>query len=122
MRIFTATLLLAAASGCGGGASQYLDTDVAVVYGFTQASAKEVQMSGGLMQSGTLKYTGSGDVAEVLGSYVETMKGIGWTIAHVDSSGDRAVGTLRRDNRTCTLEFVKTSGRIRAVIRVGTTK
>jgi len=122
MRIFTTVLFLSAAAGCGGGSRLYLDTDVAEVPGFTAAAAKEVQMSGGLMQSGTLEYTGSGDVAEVLRAYVETMKGIGWTTAHVDTSGDRAVGTLRKDNRTCSLEFVKSSGKIHAVIKVGTTK
>ena len=122
MRIFTAAVLLSAAAGCGGGARVYLDTDVAEVYGFTCSSAKEVQMSGGLMQAGTLEYAGSGDVAEALRAHVDTMKGLGWTIAHVDAAGDRAVATLRKDNRTCNLEFVKTSGKIRAVIRVGTTK
>ncbi len=122
MRIFMAALLLAAASGCGGGSRVYLDTDVAEVYGFSPASAKEVQMSGGLMQAGTLEYSGYGEAAEVLRAYIDTMKGLGWTTAHVDSAGDRAVGTLRKDNRTCSLEFVKAGGKIRAVIRVGTTK
>jgi len=122
MRNTAMILLITAAAGCGGGSGLYLDTDVAEVYGFGHASAKEVQMSGGLMQAGTLEYSGSGDVAEVFKSYIEAMKAQGWTIAHVDVAGDRAVGTLRKDNRTCGLEFTKGSSKIRAVIKVGTTK
>jgi hypothetical protein len=122
MRISPAVLLLSIAAGCGGGAGQYLDTDVAVVSGFTQSSAKEVQISAGMMQSGILEYSGSGDVAEVFRSYIEAMKGQGWTIANVDVGGERAVGRLRKDNRTCELEFAKASSKVRAVIKVGTTK
>ena len=121
MRIFTAAILLAAA-GCGGGSALYLDTDVYDVPGFRLLSAKEVQMSGQLMHSGTLEYSGSADIKQIFAEYVESMKGVGWVTANVDVQGDRAIGTLRKDNRTCTLEFVKSGGGTRAVIKVGTTK
>ena len=122
MRMTALILLLAAAAGCGGGSGLYLDTDVAAVSGFTQSSAKEVQISAGMMQSGMLEYTGYGEVAETFRSYIESMKEQGWTIANVDVAGDRAVGKLRKDNRTCELEFSKGSNKVRAVIKVGTTK
>jgi hypothetical protein len=32
------------------------------------------------------------------------------------------VGTLRKDNRTCTLEFTSAGGQVRAVIKVSQTK
>ena len=122
MRATALSLLFLAAAGCGGGAGVYLDTDVCDVSGFRLSSAKETQMSGGLMQAGTLEYSGSGDLKDTFNDYVVSMKAQGWTIASVDLGADRAVGTLRKDNRTCTLEFAKAESRIRAIIRVGTTK
>lgn len=123
MRRLTPLLLALAAAGCGGGGSGlYHDTDVREVEGFRRSSAKEIQMGGGLMQSGTLEYSGSGDVKDVFDDYVAAMKDVGWMIAGVDVQGDRAIGTLRKDNRTCNLEFVKASDKIRASIRVGPTK
>jgi hypothetical protein len=121
MRIFMSLAVLALA-GCGGGGGAYLDTDVAEVSGFDRSSAKDVQMSGGLMQTGTLEYAGYGDVVEPFNEYMSAMKGRGWKIAAVDVQGDRATGTLRKDNRTCTVEFSKASGKTKALIRVGTTK
>lgn len=115
-------LAVLAMSGCGGGAGVYLDTDVHEVSGFDRTSAKEVQMSGGLMQAGTLEYSGWGELAEPFNEYMTAMKARGWTIAHVDVQGERAIGTLRKDNRTCNVEFTKVQGKARAVIRVGTTK
>ena len=122
MRIFTTALLAAAAVGCGGGGSVYMDTDVHEVAGLRQTSAKDVQMSGGLMQQGTMEYSGSGDLKEIFTDYVASMKAEGWTTAHVDVQSDRCVGTLRKDNRTCNLEFALSNTKIKAQIRVGTTK
>ena len=119
MRLFLGVALLFAA-GCGGGGSGlYLDTDVREVEGFRQSSAKEIQMSGGQMQQGTLEYSGAGDLKEVFTEYVSAMKDVGWSIAHVDIQGDRATGMLRKDNRSCNLDFSRTSEKIRATIRVG---
>ena len=123
MRHATSLLLILASAGCGGGGSGlYLDTDVREVEGFRHSSAKEIQMSGGLMQNGTLEYSGTGEIKDVFRDYVADMKDVGWVIAHVDVQGDKAVGTLRKDNRTCNLEFVKSADKIRATIRVGATK
>jgi hypothetical protein len=123
MRLFIGLLLAGTIAGCGGGGGAYLDTDVCEVDGLRLSSAKETQMSGGLMQSGTLEYSGSGDLKDTFNDYVASMKGLGWTIANVDIQGDRAVGTLRKDNRTCNLEFNRSDGsRLKAHIRVGTTK
>lgn len=121
MRTFI-VLAVAGLVGCGGGSSHYLESDVSEVHGFQRTYAKDVQMSGGLMQTGTLEYTGSSDVAEAFNEYVETMKGNGWTIANVDSQGDKAVGTMRKDNRTCNVEFSKSGGKTKAVIKISTTK
>ena len=122
MRATALSLLVLAAAGCGGGAGVYLDTDVCEVSGFRLSSAKETRMSGGLMQAGTLEYSGSGDIKESFNAYVASMKAQGWIIAGVDVQADRAIGTLRKDNRTCSLDFAKAEGRTRAVIRVGTTQ
>jgi hypothetical protein len=120
MRRRISLLFALAVTGCGGGGSGlYLDTDVREVEGFRNTSAKEIQMSGGHMQQGTLEFSGSGDLKEVFTDYVAAMKDVGWSIANVDVQGDRAVGMLRKDNRSCNLEFIKASERIRATIRVG---
>jgi ABC-type phosphate transport system substrate-binding protein len=121
MRIFIA-LAVAGLVGCSGGSSRYLETDVLEVHGFQRTYAKDIQMSGGLMQTGTLEYSGSTDVADAFNEYVEAMKGNGWTIANVDSQGDKSVATMRKDNRTCNIEFSKSGSKTKAHIQVGTTK
>jgi hypothetical protein len=50
------------------------------------------------------------------------MSSLGWTGANDDISGQKATGTLRKDNRTCALEFTSVGGQIRVTIKVTQTK
>lgn len=124
MKIATSALLLGLAvlaQGCAAG-GRYPDTDVMEVAGFEPKVATGVQKSGGLMQSGTLEYAGTGDLTQVFRDYVASMRTAGWTSATDDFAGGKAVGTMRKDNRTCSLEFVSAGGQIRATIKVAQTK
>jgi L-rhamnose isomerase len=67
-------------------------------------------------------YAGQGDLTEAFREYVAGMRSAGWTSASDDIAGGKAVGTLRKDNRTCSLEFVSAAGQIRATIKVAQTK
>ena len=121
MKLALAALLLVLASGCAG-ADLYPDTDVMEPPGYELKVATGVQKSGGLLQAGTLEYSGSGDLTATFREYVASMRSVGWTSASDDISGGKAVGTLRKDNRTCSLEFVSAAGQIRATIKVAQTK
>lgn len=115
-------LLLAAAVGCASG-GRYPDTDVMEVAGFELKVATGVQKSGGLLQAGTLEYAGTADLTQTFRDYVAAMRGNGWTSATDDIAAGKAVGTLRKDNRTCALEFVAAAGgQVRAVVKVSQTK
>ncbi|HYF00897.1 MAG TPA: hypothetical protein VEJ18_18390 [Planctomycetota bacterium] len=119
-------LALAAAvlawAGCAGSGGLYPDTDVVEPPGFEIKVATGVVKSGGLMQTGTLEYSGSGELTEAFREYVASMRGAGWTSASDDIGVGKAVGTLRKDNRTCALEFVSMQGQLRATIKITPTK
>jgi len=122
MKLASWAILLAVAAGCASGGGLYPDTDVVEVKNFELKVATSVQMSGGLLQSGILEYSGAGDLTAVFREYVAAMKSAGWTSATGDITGGKAVGTMRKDNRTCALEFVSAAGQIRATIKVSQTK
>jgi hypothetical protein len=112
-----------AVQGCGGGgAGVYPDTDVVELSGFELKLATGVQKSGGLLQTGTLEYVGAGDLVAVYRAYVDAMKARGWVGANDEITGDKAIGTLRKDNRSCALTFTSAQGQIRASIKVAQTK
>ena len=98
------------------------DTDVVEPAGFQLKLATQVQKSGGLLQLGTLEYAGTGDLNQAYRDYVKAMAGYGWSSGSDEINGGKAVGTLRKDNRTCTLEFTSAGGQIRSVIKVSQTK
>jgi hypothetical protein len=50
------------------------------------------------------------------------MRALGWTGAADDIAGQKASGTMRKDNRTCALEFTSASGTIKVSIKVSQTK
>ena|SRR5688572_26579199 len=116
--------VLAAAAlfqGCGGG-NVYHDTDVVEPRDFELKVASKVEMSGGLMLTGNLEYSGSGDLVPIYQDYVMSMKARGWAAASDDISASKAIGTLRKDNRTCVLEFTSSAGAVRAIVKVSPTK
>lgn len=115
-------LLGVLAAGCAGGGGVYPDTDVMEVKDYELKVATGVQKSGGLLQTGTLEYSGVGDLTTVFREYVAAMRSVGWTSATDDIAGGKAIGTMRKDNRTCALEFVSAGGQIRATIKVAQTK
>ena len=109
--------------GClGGGGNAYHDTDVMEPREFELKVASKIEMSGGLMLSGNLEYAGSGELVQVYHDYIATMKSRGWSAAAEDISASKAVGTLRKDNRTCALEFTSAAGVIRATVKITPTK
>jgi hypothetical protein len=121
MKLAFAVVLLCAA-GCASGGGLYPDTDVMEVKHYELKLATGVQKSGGLLQSGTLEYSGAGELTPVFREYVAAMRSAGWTSATDDISGSKAIGTMRKDNRTCALEFVSAAGQVRATIKVSQTK
>lgn len=109
-------------SGCSG-VRLYQDTDVAQPRDFGDVKvALDVHMSSGLMHSGNLEYAGSGDLVQVYRGYLADMKGQGWMLVADEIQGQRATGTLRKDNRTCALEFTSVAGQIRISVKVAPTK
>lgn len=121
MKLMPAGLTLALLASCAGG-GVYPDTDVVEPSGFELKVATQIQKSVGQLQAGTLEYSGSGELVPVYREYVEAMRSHGWAGAADDIQGQKAVGTLRKDNRTCALEFTSVSGQIRIVIKVALTK
>jgi hypothetical protein len=118
MAAFAAALLF---QGCGG-VGLYHDTDVVEPKDFELKVATGIQMSGGLMQSGNLEYSGSGDLVQVYRDYLTAMRAHGWTSAADDIAGQKATGTLRKDNRTCALEFTSAAGQVKVTIKITQTK
>ena len=110
--------------GClGGGAQVYPDTDVIEPKDFGDPKvAQGISKSGGVMHSGSLEYAGAGELVQVYRDYVAAMKSQGWNGAADDIQATKAVGTLRKDNRTCALEFTSSAGTIRATIKISQTK
>lgn len=107
---------------CTGGAQLYPDTDVVEPVGFDQKVAIGVHKSGGFMMAGNLEYAGSGDLVQVYRDYMAAMRSHGWISAADDIQGQKATGTLRKDNRTCALEFTSNGGQVRVLIKVEQTK
>jgi hypothetical protein len=110
-------LLALLAAGCAG--RTYPDTDVVEPAAFELKVATGIQKSLGLLQAGTLEYAGAGDLVAVYRDYVAAMKSNGWAGVSDEIQGQKAVGTLRKDNRTCSLEFTSVNGQIRIVVKVG---
>jgi hypothetical protein len=119
-KAFLAFAVLAAGQGCAAGL--YPDTDLVEPKDFELKIATGIQKSGGLLQNGTLEYAGTGDLVQAYREYVAEMRAHGWTGAADDIAGQKATGTLRKDNRTCALEFTSASGTIRISIKVTQTK
>ena len=109
--------------GCaGGGGGLYPDTDVVEPRDFELKVASGIQKSGGMLRAGNLEYSGSGDLVQVYRDYTASMRSHGWTGDADDITVQKAIGTLRKDNRTCALEFTSTSGSIRVTVKVSQTK
>ena len=114
-------VVLAALQGCGG-SGVYPDTDIVEPKDFQIKVGTGMQMSGGLLLSGTLEYAGTGDLVQVYRDYIAAMRSHGWNSAGDEINGQKAVGTLRKDNRTCSVDFTNSAGQIRALIKVSPTK
>lgn len=119
-RIWLAFVVLAAVQGCAAGL--YPDTDLVEPKDFDLKVATGIQKSGGLLQNGTLEYSGTGDLVLIYREYVADMRAHGWTGAADDIAGQKATGTLRKDNRTCALEFTSAGGTVKVSIKVSQTK
>ena|SRR5215831_771928 len=108
--------------GCGGGAGVYPGTDVIEPRDFELKVASSLQMSGGQLHSGNMEYSGTGELVHVYREYLAAMRLQGWTGAADDIQPQKAMGTLRKDNRTCSIEFTSAGGTIRANIKISQTK
>jgi hypothetical protein len=108
--------------GCASGGGLYHDTDVVEPKDFDLKVASGILMSGGLMQTGNLEYSGSGDLVQVYRDYLTAMRSHGWTSAADDIAAQKATGTLRKDNRTCALEITSAGGQVRITIKITQTK
>lgn len=118
MAVFAAAVLF---QGCAG-AGVYPDTDVVEPEDFELKVANGIQKSGGLLQAGNLEYAGSGDLVQIYREYVAAMRAQGWTGAADEIAGQKATGTLRKDNRTCALEFTSAAGTVKVSVKVSQTK
>ncbi len=116
---FAAAMLF---QGCAGGGGVYPDTDLVEPRDCELKIATGIQKSGGLIQAGTLEYSGSGELVQVYRDYVASMRSHGWTGANDEIAGQKATGTLRKDNRTCALEFTSAGGQIKISLKVSQTK
>jgi hypothetical protein len=119
MAAFAAAILF---QGCAGGGGVYPDTDLVEPRDCELKVATGIQKSGGLIQAGSLEYSGSGDLVQVYRDYVASMRSHGWTGANDEIAGQKATGTLRKDNRTCALEFTSAGGQVKISIKVSQTK
>lgn len=108
--------ILAVLAGCGGGAL-YPDTDVIELKEFRLKTAK-AEKSEGAMRSGVLEYEGQGDLLTTYRSYIESMIAEGWASVSDTVDATKAVGVMKKDNRTCTIEMLSTSGPIKVNIKV----
>ena len=108
--------ILAVLAGCGG-VAVYPDTDVAEPPGFDLKTAK-ADKSDGAMRTGILEYEGQGDLLLVFRAHQDGMVSQGWSSVSDNFDATKAVGILQKDNRTCTVEMISTSGPIRVTITV----
>ena len=120
-RLIAAVAAAVLFQGCGG-VGLYPDTDVVEPRDFDLKVATGIQKSGGLLQTGVLEYSGSGDLVQAYRDYVAAMRTHGWTGAADEIQGQKATGTLRKDNRTCALEFTSAGGQVKATVKVSQTK
>lgn len=120
-RLLPAILALGLAA-CGGGGQIYPDTDVVEIPNFDLKVATGVQKDRGTMQAGTLEYTGQGDLVAVFRNYISAMKAHGWQSRNEEVTGDKAVATLGKEVRTCSLQFTQSQGTVRAVIKISPAK
>jgi hypothetical protein len=97
---------LLAAAACAPRAEVYPGTDVMEVAGFDLVTGRDLEMVGTQLRAGELVYTGSRDVREAFHDYMGSMARRGWTRTSSHVTRDRAQGTLWKDNRTATVEFV----------------
>ena len=118
---FTVFGVLFCLQACAGTGDVYQDGDVVEPSDFKLITAN-VQKSGGLIQSGMMEYEGTGDLTEVYRAYVSEMRSLGWVSASDEINSGKAVGKLRKDNRTCELNFTASQGNIRISITVSQTK
>lgn len=118
----TAAVAVLGLASCGGGPQLYPDTDVCKVPGFTLEKTGDLKMSGGILHEGSMEYKGSGDLVEIFHEYLTGMRQFGWTSGAQKIDADKASATLRKDNRTCTVDMITTQGAIKASIKVGATK
>lgn len=109
-------LLGSALWGCGGG-PVYPDTDVVEIPDFKLKTA-EAKKDGGAMTGGTLEYEGQGDLQGIFRAYLASMKSHGWESVGDKIDATKAVGTFRKDTRTCTIELTSTTGPIKVSIKV----
>src|SRR6185503_4869443 len=119
MAAFAAALLF---QGCAGGGGLYPDTDLVEPRDCELKIATGIQKSGGLLQAGNLEYSGTGELVQVYRDYGASMRSHGWTGANDEIAGQKATGTLRKDNRTCALEFTSAGGQIKISLKVSQTK
>ena len=119
MAAFAAAMLF---QGCAGGGGLYPDTDLVEPRDCELKIATGIQKSGGLLQAGNLEYSGTGELVQVYRDYVASMRSHGWTGANDEIAGQKATGTLRKDNRTCALEFTSAGGQIKISLKVSQTK
>lgn len=110
------------ALGCAGSPDFYPGTDIAQVSGFELRRADSIQKSGGVILAGTLEYFGDGNLTEVFQEYILEMGELGWSSASDQIDEKKAVGTMRKDNRTCNVSFVLVDGDIQATIQVSQTQ
>jgi hypothetical protein len=120
-KLMMAALAAVVFQGCAG-VGLYPDTDVVEPKDFELKVATGIQKSGGLLQAGNLEYSGTGDLVIVYREYVAAMRSHGWTGAADDIAGQKATGTLRKDNRTCGLEFTSAGGQVKVTIKISQTK
>ncbi len=116
MRNFVCFLALLA--GCGGGAAAYPKTDVPEPRGMGLLKAKLEHTTDNRIKSGTLEYKGQGSMQEVWRGYLTDLEKHGWQITAQEYVGERATATLKKDNRTISIEFTSASGSIHANVKV----
>lgn len=120
--VLAVVVVLGAMPGCGGGPDAYPETDVANVPGFKLTGASDIKKSVGVLIEGTLTYEGSGHVAETYMAFLEEMKELGWISGRDKIETDKAMGSLHKGNRTCSIDLVKEGGRVKATVKVGTSQ
>jgi hypothetical protein len=113
------TSVVAASLAACSGTTEFPESDVPELKGFEVKRAKDVVTTGGQMQSGTLDYEGAGDLNTIYREYLAAMKSHGWVAERHEIEGPKATATLKKDNRTCSLQFNSgQQGRIMATIKV----